>query len=169
MTESGGDGSNFEKAMSDANPLKDRDKVVRPRTIRRRRRTPTSDAGEAVSFDVENDGERVTGLAPGIDHGLLRKLRNGEFPQDARIDLHGFDEVSARRRVHETLLETRERGGRCVLVIHGRGNRSPGGPVLKEALIGWLGEPVIGPSVLAFSSATNGDGGVGATYVLLKA
>ena len=87
----------------------------------------------------------------------------------ARLDLHGFDEASARRRVHDTLLETRRQGGRCVLVIHGRGNRSPGGPVLKQALVGWLGEPAVGRSVLAFSSATNGDGGVGATYVLLKA
>ncbi|MEE2679737.1 MAG: Smr/MutS family protein [Myxococcota bacterium] len=169
MTGSGEDGSNFEKAMADARPLEDRDKVVRPRTIRRRRRTPADAPGEAVSFEVESLGDHVEGLGPGVDHGLLRKLRNGEFPPDARLDLHGFDEASARRRVHDTLLETRRQGGRCVLVIHGRGNRSPGGPVLKQALVGWLGEPAVGRSVLAFSSATNGDGGVGATYVLLKA
>ena len=165
----GGDGSDFEKAMSDTKPLDDRDKVVRPRTLRRRRRVRGDDSGATVSFDLEQDGERVEGLAPGVDHGLLRKLRNGEIPRDARIDLHGLDEASARRRVHEALLETRRRGGRCVLVIHGRGSHSPEGPVLKQALIDWLAEPPVGSNVLAFASAKGGDGGVGATYVLLRA
>ena len=59
-------------------------------------------------------------------------------------------------------------GGRCVLVIHGRGRHSEAAPVLKEALLGWLAEPPVGSLVLAFSSARGGDGGVGATYVLLR-
>ena len=164
----GGDGSDFEKAMSDTKPLDDRDKggasqdatPSPPRAGRRLRAT--------VSFDLEQDGERVEGLAPGVDHGLLGKLRNGEIPWDARVDLHGLDEASARRRVHEVLLEARRQGNRCVLVIHGRGSHSPDGPVLKQALIDWLAEPPVGPNVLAFAPATGGDGGVGATYVLLR-
>jgi len=167
--ESGGGGSDFEKALADAKPLEDRDKMVRPKTLRRRRRVQSDDAGATVSFDLEHDGERVEGLAPGVDHGLLRKLRNGEIARDARVDLHGLDEASARRRVHEVLLEARRQGNRCVLVIHGRGSHSPDGPVLKQALIDWLAEPPVGPNVLAFASATGGDGGVGATYVLLRA
>lgn len=166
--ETGGDGSDFEEAMSDAKPLEDRDKVVRPKTLRRRRRVQRDDSAAAVSFDIDRLDERVEGLAPGVDHGLLRKLRNGEIARDARVDLHGLDEASARRRVHEALLETRRRGGRCVLVIHGRGSHSPGGAVLKEALIDWLAEPPVGSDVLAFASAMGGDGGVGATYVLLR-
>jgi len=163
-----GDESDFEKAMSDAKPLENRDKAVRPRTLRRRRRVQGEDSGAAVKFDIDLLGERVEGLAPGADHGLLRKLRNGEIARDARVDLHGHDEASARRRVHESLLETRRQGGRCVLVIHGRGRNSPGGPVLKEALVDWPSQPPVGSEVLAFSSATSGDGGVGATYVLLR-
>ena len=58
--------------------------------------------------------------------------------------------------------------GRCVLVIHGRGRHSETEPILKEALLGWLAEPPVGPLVLAFSNALGGDGGVGATYVLLR-
>ena len=53
-------------------------------------------------------------------------------------------------------------------MIHGKGNRSEAGPVLKDALPVWLGEPALAPFVQAFASATGGDGGVGATYVLLK-
>jgi DNA-nicking Smr family endonuclease len=41
-------------------------------------------------------------------------------------------------------------------------------PVLKEALLEWLAEPPIGPKVLAFTSARGRDGGVGATYVLVR-
>ena len=70
--------------------------------------------------------------------------------------------------MHEVLLEARRQGNCCVLVIHGRGSHSPDGPVLKQALIDWLAEPPVGSNVLAFASAKGGDGGVGATYVLLR-
>jgi DNA-nicking Smr family endonuclease len=40
--------------------------------------------------------------------------------------------------------------------------------VLKEALPDWIAEPVVAPLVLAFATAAPGDGGVGATYVLLR-
>ena len=134
----------------------------------RRPRGDGDDAAASVSFEIDRIGERHEGLAPGVDHGLLRKLRNGEIARDARLDLHGLDAVSARRSVHDKLLELKGAGGRCLLVIHGRGKRSAGGPVLKDALPAWLGEPQVAPHVLAFASATGGDGGVGATYVLLK-
>ncbi|MFQ5418592.1 MAG: Smr/MutS family protein, partial [Myxococcota bacterium] len=58
--------------------------------------------------------------------------------------------------------------GRCVLVIHGRGRGSADGPVLKSALPGWLALPPLGASVMAFASAPPGDGGAGATVVLLR-
>jgi DNA-nicking Smr family endonuclease len=160
--------SEFQKAMTDARPLEEREKVVKPKTIRRRRKPRGEEDAAGVVFEIDRIGDRHEGLAPGVDHGLLRKLRNGEIPRDARLDLHGLDAVSARRSVHEKLLELRSAGRRCLLVIHGRGNRSAGGPVLKDALPAWLGEPVVAPHVLAFASAAGGDGGVGATYVLLK-
>jgi DNA-nicking Smr family endonuclease len=55
-----------------------------------------------------------------------------------------------------------------VLVVHGRGLHSPGAPVLKHALPGWLAEPPLGQRVLAFASATPPHGGTGATFVLLR-
>ncbi len=158
----------FREAMGDMNPAEDREKLVQPKTIRRRRKPRTDEAAGAVAFEIDRIGERHEGIAPGVDHGLLRKLRNGEIRPDAKLDLHGFDAVSARRRVHEKLIEAREAGSRCVLVIHGKGNRSAAGPVLKDALLIWLAEPTLAPFVQAFASATGGDGGVGATYVLLK-
>ncbi len=160
------DSTEFEKAMSDTKPLEDRDKVhPPPKTLRRRRRREDA---EGVQFEIDQLGERVEGIAPGTDRALLRRLRNGEIPRDARIDLHGLAASAARARLHETLTHVHAEGDRCVLVIHGRGRHSEAEPVLKEALLDWLAEPPVGPLVLAFSSALGGDGGVGATYVLLR-
>ena len=153
--------------MSDVTPLQDRDKVQPPKTLRRRKRRGDADP-EAVAFEIDRLGERVEGIAPGVDRSHLRKLRNGEVARDARLDLHGLSESDAKARVRDTLLRVRGEGGRCVLVIHGRGRHSPAEPVLKEALYEWLAEPPLGATVMAFTSATGGDGGVGATYVLLR-
>jgi DNA-nicking Smr family endonuclease len=160
--------SEFQQAMSDATPLDDRDKLhPAPKTLRRRRARVSAE-GESVEFEVDRLGERVEGIAAGIDHAILRKLRNGEIPRDARIDLHGLAAAAARTLVRETLLRAHAESSRCVLVIHGRGRRSEDEPVLKEALLEWLAEPPLGQLVMAFTSATGGDGGVGATYVLLR-
>ena len=82
------DGTEFEKAMSDTTPLEDRNKVrPPPKTLRRRRRRGEV---EGVQFEIDQLGERHEGIAPGTDRTHLRRLRNGEIPRDARIDLHGL-------------------------------------------------------------------------------
>jgi DNA-nicking Smr family endonuclease len=165
-SDSGEEGS-FREAVGEVKPLEDSEKLARPapRALRRRRRR---DPGDSVVFEVDRLGERIEGRPSDSDPGILRKLRNAEFATDARLDLHGLDLATARRRVRETLLTLREEGGRCALVVHGRGRHSEAGPVLKEALLDWLAEPPVGPLVLAFATASPGDGGVGATYVLLR-
>jgi DNA-nicking Smr family endonuclease len=55
----------------------------------------------------------------------------------------------------------------CIKVIHGRGLRSPNGPVIKEALKQWLHGP-FRKWVMAYASAKDCDGGLGATYIMLK-
>jgi len=160
--------SEFRGAMSDVNPLEDRDKLREaPKTLRRRRRRVDA-VEQAVAFEIDRLGERIEGIAPGIDRGVLRKLRSASYPRDARIDLHGLHAPAARAQVHQTLQRVHAEGGRCVLVIHGRGRHSESEPVLKEALLEWLAEAPAAPLVMAFASASGGDGGVGATYVLLR-
>ena len=62
------------------------------------------------------------------------------------------------------------RGGEgCVLVVTGRGKRSPNGlSVLREALPRWLSRAPLNSHVLAFCTARRVDGGPGAFYVLLR-
>ncbi len=156
----------FRKSVADVRPLEGRDKLrAPPRTVRRRKPRETR---EGDSFEIERLGEHVEGLAAGTDRAHLRRLRNGEVKPDSRVDLHGMIESAAQRRVREVVARVHGEGGRCVLIVHGRGRQSAGVPILKEALLEWLAEPPLAPLVMAFASAAGRDGGVGATYVLLR-
>jgi len=154
--------------VASVNPIEGPEKVqppAAPKTVRRRK---GAIPGEGGTFAIQRIGEQVEGKASGADDALLRTLRNGGFPPDARVDLHGLHAPAARRAVQETIQRVIAQSKRCVLVVHGRGRHSEVEPVLKEALLEWLAAPPIGPKVLAFTSARGRDGGVGATYVLLR-
>lgn len=119
-------------------------------------------------FALTREGERVAGLAPGVDARHLRRLRRGEIEADRSLDLHGLREAEAREDVAFELREAHEEGERCVRIVHGRGRHSAGAPVLKEALLGWLQAPPLAALVLAFASAPPAQGGSGALLVLLR-
>jgi DNA-nicking Smr family endonuclease len=123
---------------------------------------------EREAFTVERLGERIEGLAAGIDRQHLLRLRRGEVPVDLRIDLHGLVAAEARRRLSTELERAQAAGLRCVLVIHGRGLHSEGSAVLREGVAEWLVAAPLAGRVMAFTSARPGDGGSGASYVLLR-
>jgi DNA-nicking Smr family endonuclease len=106
------------------------------------------------------------GWVDGFDRRRLRALRRGEVAPDLEIDLHGLTSAAAVRALRATLQEAIAAGARCVLVVHGRGTRSESGPVLRDALPGWLAEAPHAAQVLAFAAAEERRGG--ATYVLLR-
>jgi DNA-nicking Smr family endonuclease len=95
----------------------------------------------------------------------MRKLKRGQFPVEAEIDLHGLRQHAAQAALRQFLSECLRRGLQCVCVIHGKGLRSgPGGPVLKVIVHHWLRKV---EDVAAFATARPADGGSGAVYVLL--
>src|SRR5262245_21782284 len=168
--EPGGDpaGADWKASVADATPIEGAEVAPAPgppKTVRRRKGGAPA---EGELFAVQRIGEQIEGKASDADDALLRRLRNGEYPPDARVDLHGLTEAAARRAATETIERVSAQGKRCVLVVHGRGRHSEAEPVLKEALLEWLAQPPIATRVLAFTSARGRDGGVGATYVLLK-
>lgn len=117
---------------------------------------------EALAIEL---GEALSFVRNGHDPRLLKQLRRGVFAVQDEIDLHQMRQVDARRYLREFLAEAAELGHRCVRIIHGKGLRSPEGPVLKglvDALLRHHGH------VLAFASARPQDGGTGATLVLLR-
>lgn len=122
-----------------------------------------------ASFDIADTEEFIEGSVEGLDRRILRSLRRGDYAIEAHVDLHGLTKEPAKDAVESFLAESRRRGQRCVLIVHGRGlNSKDQIPVLKIALKGWLERGRIARNILAFSTARPHDGGAGAVYVLLR-
>ena len=62
----------------------------------------------------------------------------------------------------------RTRNERCVLVIHGKGERHAGAGVLRGEISAWLSQSKAREHVAAFATARDEDGGEGAVYVALR-
>lgn len=102
----------------------------------------------------------------GVQHGVFRKLKQGRYATEGRLDLHRMTVARAREEVYDFICEAARLDLRCLLIVHGRGSHSGSGPaVLKSHVNQWLPEL---ESVQAFVSARPGDGGTGAVYVLLR-
>lgn len=105
---------------------------------------------------------------PGIQHGVYKKLRQGRYDIDARLDLHRLSVKQARVDVHSFIQEAMEYGLRTVLILHGKGQRKTEQEktaVLKGYVNRWLQDL---EEVQAFHSAQPLHGGTGAVYVLLR-
>lgn len=164
----------FRETVGEVRPLK-QDRVVPYR--RRRKPLPEQkrldeqavmDSLRAAEFDdVELEtGDELLFSRPGIQRGVMRRLRRGDYVIEAQLDLHGQTVAQARDSVGRFLSECRTFGKCCVRIIHGKGRGSEGRlPVLKGKVGSWLRRK---DEVLAFCPARPTDGGGGAVYVLLK-
>lgn len=120
-------------------------------------------------FEVSDDGRRVEGRRLEVPMDQVRRLRRGQWPIDAHLDLHGLRAHDARESLEEFLRDKRSRGERCVLVVHGKGDHSPGRyGVLRGEIAAWLSQGAASEHVAAFTTAVEDDGGEGAVYVLLR-
>ncbi len=104
----------------------------------------------------------------GVDRRTGQKLRRGQMPVEARIDLHGMTQTEAHRALTAFVDRQWFAGKRCVMVVTGKGSGQEGGGVLRRMVPRWLNEGSTRTKVLAFDYARQRDGGAGALYVLLK-
>ncbi len=150
-------------------------KVPKHAAPTRERSDPDSDAvailGQIAAgshpINLSDTQEYVEWTNPRIHEGLTEELHTGRFSVQAMLDLHGFTADEVNEEIDAFLAEAFRRGWRCVKIIHGRGLRSVKGPVLKDAVIRrLLGQ--YRKRVMAFVSARQCDGGLGAMYVLLQ-
>ncbi len=103
----------------------------------------------------------------GVQQRQLQRLRRGQLPIGAELDMHGMTTAVARNAIANFITRCRDRHIRCIRIIHGKGYSSGGdAPILKNRLNSWLRQH---QDVLAFSSTPPRDGGTGAVYVLLRA
>jgi len=85
---------------------------------------------------------------PGLQQRQLQRLKRGQLPIGAELDMHGMTAAEARGAVVNFIALCRDQRIRCVRLIHGKGYGSAdSAPVLKNRIQ---------------------DGGSGALYVLLK-
>ncbi len=130
---------------------------------------------------AEKSGEMPAGRRTpfaGLDRRNAQRLRRGQMPIDARLDLHGMTRDAAHGALIGFIRNGTERGHRCVLVITGKGaprggddagfmpDRSTG--ILRAEVPRWLGEAALKPQIVAWTPATAKHGGSGALYVLLR-
>ena len=121
------------------------------------------------NFELTETDEYVEGARVGLDPRLVAQLRRGEYSVQAHLDLHGMIQPDAKEALTTFIVDSVRKGRRAVLIVHGRGRRSPGGQaVLKHAAAQWLSHGLAGGYVLAFATARPSDGGAGAVYVLLR-
>jgi DNA-nicking Smr family endonuclease len=104
--------------------------------------------------------------ASGIDRRSVQRLRRGERPIEARLDLHGMTQEEAHQALAGFIARAWAAERRSLLVITGKGGARRG--VLRTAVPRWLGEAPNAGRVLAFAPAQAKDGGEGALYVLLR-
>lgn len=149
-------------------PREERERVIERRRRPGRRRPAAAGAAPAPLFDVERYGEVVAALARGADPRWLDRLRGGRVAPDAELDLHGHTAASAAVALEAAVARAAADRRRCLRVVHGRGLRSPGGPVLKEEVIARLTAPPLAAHVVAFATAPPDRGGGGALLVLLR-
>jgi DNA-nicking Smr family endonuclease len=88
-----------------------------------------------------------------------------DLPPQAELDLHGLSGLEAEQAIEAFVLEARDRGLSKVLLIHGKGNHSPGQPVLERVVRNFLEKC---PYTGAFGKAERRLGGRGATWVMLR-
>lgn len=128
----------------------------------------------ATPFPIlSNTPQRLAGCHPSVPSKTFKQLGLGQLPPQAVIDLHGLREAQAWLELHAFLaaMHGAEAGNtaiRVVLVIHGKGHGHGAAKamgVIKSQLASQLAQS---PHVLAFHTAQPHDGGMGATYVLLK-
>jgi len=164
----------FRAAVRDVTPLAQTPPpagLAKPKPRARLRKSTTPPAGalpadEAASTDVVTGGEALSFQRGGVRTQVMRRLRRGLYPIDDELDLHGRSQAAARDQLADFISLSRDRGCRCVRIIHGKGYRSGArGPVLKTAVNLWLRGHL---DVMAFVSARAIDGGTGAMYVLLR-
>lgn len=119
-------------------------------------------------FIVAQTGEYMEACGPGVDPGITDQLHQGRYSIQDYIDLHGLFVHEAEPALRRFIKESARRGCQAVLVIHGRGLKSPDKPVLKAKVFDWLTRGPLRAYVMALASARACDGGAGATYVLLR-
>lgn len=142
----------------------------RPRPAPRPRQFEADERRALESSQAPHTDDLAAGDAslyrrPELPLRALKRLRRGLYATQDEIDLHHVGSEIAIELLRQFLREARDRGLRCVRIVHGKGLRSAGGrAVLRPLVEAQLRQR---SEVLGFASAPAAQGGTGALLVLL--
>lgn len=179
MTQSAHDDKDFRALMGDVKPLRRSVNRADPGS----RRSPPTEAQlarrESAQADLGQDSflsdDFVELLPPfdpiefrrdGIQQGVVDRLRHGGYAAQSRLHLLRRPLAECRRALPPFIHEAYAHDLRSVLIVHGHGSEidSPAN-VLRSYLVKWLAQF---DQVQAYVSAQQADGGLGATWVMLR-
>lgn len=127
--------------------------------------SPADDLSEFVHDWIE-PLDPISWRRDGVQDGVFRSLKRGQYTPGASLNLHQLNATQARHAVAKFVYECYENGVRNALIIHGLGKQSKPRPgLLKNLCRQWL--PELQP-VLAVHSARPEHGGAGCTYVMIR-
>jgi DNA-nicking Smr family endonuclease len=163
-------GEDVRPLAGDAVLLLKRQPEITPGILERRRAAealPVHDTNFLRTTDIPpvSPHDELSFLRPGVQHGVFRRLRLGEYRVETRLDLHGLGVEQARDAVYRLVRDCLKHDVRVCLVSHGRGTERNPPALLKSCVAFWLPQFV---EVLAFHSAPRHLGGTGATVILLR-
>lgn len=170
-------GDDFLSAMSDVTPLGPDDKVntthaqktlaqqLRRKALEQHLNKANNFLSTEITHLVAPD-EMIGFKQDGVQEGVYKNLRLGKYPIDDVLNLQQGSFEKSRQSLFDRIRLNQEKGIRCMLIKHGRGEQSkPIAGYLKSAVNQWL---VQLPQVIAFHSAQLHHGGSASVYALLK-
>ncbi len=177
MQQNSSEDKDFRELMSDVRPLAGdaqlhlkRAPEITPGTLARRlaAETPVRKDGNFLSDShiplVEPHAE-LSFIRPGVQYGVFKRLRLGDYRFDSRLDLHGLTVEQSREALWRFVADCMKHDVRAALINHGKGAGRSTPALLKSCVAMWLPQFA---EVLAFHSAPRHLGGTGATVILLR-
>ncbi len=102
----------------------------------------------------------------GVQEGVFKRLRQGKYGIESRLDLHRRTVNQARELVYQFVGDCMRNDIRVAILVHGKGDRTPDNQAtIKSYINKWLKDM---DDVMAFHSAQQFHGGLGAVYILFK-
>ncbi|MDR2387941.1 MAG: Smr/MutS family protein [Deltaproteobacteria bacterium] len=122
-----------------------------------------------IDFDFSATDELLEARASDLAPSVMEQLKKGLIPVQDHLDVHGYSLPQAEDAINTFIMRSVYYGRKCVLLVHGRGHRSPDGiPIIKRNLEHLLLRGPVKKHILAFTTAKPIDGGSGASYILLR-
>lgn len=163
-----------QRLASPSTPFTARKPPSRPSDATLRRRAVAQGPEDSASAEAISDHSALLNpvspdayiefCRPGVRLAQFKRLRQGQLPWQATLDLHGCTMEQARGAVMEIVQQAQAEELTVLRIVHGKGRQGESAR-LKTCVNGWLRQL---SNVLAFCSAQPKEGGTGAVYVLVK-